>query len=78
MDIIRDILPGLEGTRAKVQVIEDRREAIRWAMRNAQPNDVLVLLGKGQETYQEVNGVKLHLDEREEIAAALAEMRAGN
>ena len=72
-DIIKDILPGLNGARAQVQVIEDRREAIRWAIRHAEPSDVVVLLGKGQETYQEVNGVKLHLDEREEVAAALLE-----
>lgn len=74
-DIIRDILPGLNGTRAKVQVIEDRKEAIRWAVRNAETDDVVVLLGKGQETYQEVNGEKRHLDEREEVAAVLAELK---
>ena len=74
-DIIHDILPGLEGTRAKVQVIEDRREAILWAIRSAKPDDVIVLLGKGQETYQEVRGEKHHLDEREEVAAALAELK---
>lgn len=74
-DIISDILPGMEGTPAKTQVIEDRREAIRWVIRNAKTNDLIVLLGKGQETYQEVNGEKLHLDEREEVAAALAELK---
>lgn len=69
--IIDDILPGLEGCPAEVHVVVDRREAIRYALDLAQPGDVVVLMGKGHETYQEVRGVKLHLDEREEIAAHL-------
>ncbi len=67
--IIDDILPGMEGCPAEVHVVVDRREAIRYALSLAQPGDVVVLMGKGHETYQEVRGVKLHLDEREEIAA---------
>lgn len=69
--IIDDILPGLEGCSAEVHVVVDRREAIRYALGMAQAGDVVVLMGKGHETYQEVKGVKLHLDEREEIAACL-------
>ncbi len=69
--IIDDILPGLEGCPAEVHVVVDRREAIRYALDLAKPGDVVVLMGKGHETYQEVRGVKLHLDEREEIAAHL-------
>jgi UDP-N-acetylmuramoyl-L-alanyl-D-glutamate--2,6-diaminopimelate ligase len=42
-------------------------------VKNAQKDDVIVLMGKGQETYQEICGVKYHLDEREEVAKALAE-----
>ena len=67
--IIDDILPGMKGCPAEVHVVVDRREAIRYALDLAQPGDVVVLMGKGHETYQEVRGVKLHLDEREEIAA---------
>ncbi len=73
--IIDDILPGLEGCPAEVHVIVDRREAIRHALDIAQAGDVVVLMGKGHETYQEIRGVKHHLDEREEIAAHLAAKR---
>ena len=69
--IIDDILAGMDG-KAKKKVIPDRREAIAWAVRNAKKDDVIVLMGKGQETYQEICGQKLHLDEREEVAKALA------
>ena len=41
----------------------------------AKKDDIIVLAGKGHETYQEINGVKHHLDEREEVAAALEEMK---
>ena len=47
-------------------------EAIRWAMDHAQPGDVIVLCGKGHETYQEVNHVKHHMDEREIVAEYFA------
>lgn len=69
--IIDDILPGMKDCPAEVHVVVDRREAIQYALDLAQPGDVVVLMGKGHETYQEVKGVKLHLDEREEIAAHL-------
>jgi len=68
--IIDDILAGIpEGT--PMAVIEDRREAIGWAMEHHEPGDVIVLAGKGHETYQEVNGVKNHMDEREIVAEHL-------
>ena len=71
MAIIGDILSGMSG-KAKPKVIPDRKEAIAWAVGNAQKDDILVLMGKGQETYQEIGGEKLHLDEREEVAKALS------
>ena len=71
-DIIADILPGFEGTDTPYQVVEDRVEAIHWAMDHAQPDDVIVLCGKGHETYQEINHVKYHMDEREIVADYLA------
>ncbi|MFR8334236.1 MAG: glutamate ligase domain-containing protein [Oscillospiraceae bacterium] len=52
--------------------VEDRRAAIRYALDHGKPGDVIVLAGKGHETYQEIHGVKRHLDEREEVAAWLA------
>ena len=64
-DIIADILPGLEGFDTPYIVVEDRIEAIHWAMDHAEAGDVIVLCGKGHETYQEINHVKHHMDERE-------------
>ena len=72
MDIINDILPGLEGAPAEVVVEPDRRAAIRRALSLARAGDTVVLAGKGHETYQEVDGVEYDLDEREEIAAYFA------
>ena len=71
-DIIRDILAGMEDTETPYMVVEDRAEAIRWAMDHAQPGDVIVLAGKGHETYQEVNHQKHHMDEREIVAEHIA------
>ena len=65
-DIIADILPGLGD--APHVVVEDRVEAIRWALDHAEPGDVIVLCGKGHETYQEVGREKRHMDEREIVA----------
>lgn len=71
-DIIRDILPGLEGTGTPYVVVEDRAQAIGWAMDHARPGDVIVLAGKGHETYQEVGHEKRHMDEREIVAEHIA------
>jgi UDP-N-acetylmuramoyl-L-alanyl-D-glutamate--2,6-diaminopimelate ligase len=57
--------------RKKVLRIADRHEAIRTAVMLANPGDVILVAGKGHETYQEVNGVKHHFDDREELANAL-------
>ena len=73
--IIGDILRGVEPSMGEYITITDRRKAIRHAMWLAQKDDIIILAGKGHETYQEINGVKYHLDEREEVAAALREMR---
>ena len=66
--IIADILPGLEGSKTPYKVVEDRVEAIRFCMDHAGPGDVIVLCGKGHETYQEVGHEKRHMDEREIVA----------
>ncbi len=73
--IIRDILPGCVEADGVYEVVTDRRKAIRYAMSIAKKDDIIVLAGKGHETYQEICGVKHHLDEREEVAAALEEMK---
>ena len=75
MAIISDILKGVTEEFGEYTVIEDRRKAIRYAMDIAGKDDIIVLAGKGHETYQEICGVKYHLDEREEVAAHLAELR---
>ncbi len=69
--IIDEIVGGMTDERKRV-VIPDRREAIAWALGHAQAGDVVLLAGKGQETYQEINGVKHHLDEREVVAEFFA------
>ena len=62
--IIRDILAGMTLPEKRV-TIPDRREAIGWALGEAKTGDIVLLAGKGHETYQEINGVKHHMDERE-------------
>jgi UDP-N-acetylmuramoyl-L-alanyl-D-glutamate--2,6-diaminopimelate ligase len=57
-------------------VIENRRDAIRAAVRCAQPGDIILLAGKGHEDYQIIGTTKYHFDDREEAAAAFAENRA--
>ncbi len=74
MDIISDIEVGLRKTRGKFIVIPDRREAIRYCLSIARDNDIIVLAGKGHEDYQEINGQKLHFDEREVVAEILSEL----
>ena len=69
--IIQDILKGIENPEKNVVMIENRRKAIEYAMDIGRKDDIIVLAGKGHETYQEINGVKYHLDEREEVAACL-------
>ena len=74
MAIIRDILSGISGTKTPYAVEEDRRRAIRVALRCARKYDMILLAGKGHETYQILGTTKVHLDEREEVASALCEM----
>ena len=75
MVIIEDILKGVNPEMGEYIVMEDRRSAIRYAMDIAKKDDIIVLAGKGHETYQEINGQKYHMDEREEVAAHLDRKR---
>lgn len=70
--IIDDIKQGMAKTDGKYVEIIDRKEAIRYAIENGRPGDVIVLAGKGHEDYQEIQGKKYHMDERELIADILA------
>ncbi len=71
--IIEDILEGMKGAVIPVKVIENRIEAIKFAVSIAKKDDIIVLAGKGHETYQILNTGTIHLDEREVVAEALAE-----
>ena len=73
MDIIADIKTGLSKTDGKYVVVPNRKEAIRYCMKNAEDGDIIVLAGKGHEDYQEIKGVKYHMDERELIAEIIEE-----
>ncbi len=64
-DIIADILVGMGKTDGKYEIIRDRKDAIYRAIDLAQQGDIVLLAGKGQETYLDVKGVKTHFDERE-------------
>jgi UDP-N-acetylmuramoyl-L-alanyl-D-glutamate--2,6-diaminopimelate ligase len=72
-DIINDIKTGIGKTNGRYVEIIDRKEAIRYAIMNAEEGDVIILAGKGHEDYQEINGVKHHMDERELIGQVLEE-----
>ena len=71
--IIEDIETGMKKTDGIYVMIADRKEAIRYAIMNAQEGDVIVLAGKGHEDYQEIHGVKHHMDERDLIREILEE-----
>lgn len=69
--IINDILVGIKKTNGKYTEIPDRRKAIEWVIHNGQLGDIIVLAGKGHEDYQEINGTKYPLDERDVITEVL-------
>lgn len=66
--IIREIEAGVEAQNfSKYITVPDRREAIKMAIKFAEPKDIVLVAGKGHENYQEVNGERLHFDDKEEI-----------
>lgn len=78
MEIIRMVEEGVIKSGCEYVVIENRLEAIRHALRMAERNDVVLLAGKGHETYQEINGVKNPFDEKKIVAEIVAEMDEEN
>lgn len=78
MDILAAIEQGIAPTGAKYEVIENRREAIRQAMEMAVGGDIVVLAGKGHETYQDICGVKRPFDEKQIVREILEEMKQNN
>ncbi len=73
-DIIDDIIIGMKKTDGEYIAVCDRKEAIRYAIGHGKPGDVIVLAGKGHETYQEIRGVKYDMDDRILIREVLEEM----
>lgn len=66
--IIKEIEAGVEPQNfSKYTSIPDRKEAIKMAIKFAEPRDIILLAGKGHEDYQEINGVKHHFDDKETI-----------
>lgn len=73
VDIIADIVTGISKTDGEYVEIIDRKEAVAYAIDHGQPGDIIVLAGKGHEDYQEIKGVKYHMDDRETVLEVLAE-----
>ena len=71
LKIISQIEVGVKSKNVDYEVIPDRREAIRRAIMIAESNDVVIIAGKGHETYQIIGGDKFHFDDREVAAEAL-------
>ena len=69
--IIRDILPGMAAAAGRYAVEPDRRKAIALAMEQGRAGDVILLCGKGHETYQEIGNETLPMDEREIVRSLL-------
>ncbi len=76
-EIINDIITGMKKTDGKYIDICDRGAAIKYAIEHGRPGDVIVVAGKGHETYQEIRGVKYDMDDRVLIQNALKEIAEG-
>ena len=74
MKIINEIVSGMKDSKTPYTVIENRIEAINYAIENAESNDIIILAGKGHEDYQILSTGKIHLDEREIVAEALSRL----
>ena len=74
-DIAKEIEKGIKKTKGKYQVILDRKEAIKEAIKMANKIDIVVIAGKGHEMYQEVNGKKTPFDERKIVREIIDEIK---
>lgn len=77
-DIIKAIEEGISKTKGKYEVVVDRTEAIEKAIKMANKRDIIILAGKGHETYQEINNEKKHFDEREIIKEIIEKIQKSN
>ena len=73
--IVDQIEEGIKKTKGKYEVVVDRVEAIRKAIKMANKRDIIILAGKGHEPYQEINGVKHPFDERIIVRNIVNEMK---
>ena len=73
--IIKDIEEGISKTKGKYEIIVDRREAIEKAIKMMNKRDLVILAGKGHETYQEINKQKFPFDERVIVKEILGEKK---
>ena len=71
MSILTMVEQGMKQTSGSYQVIENRREAIDAALRMAQEGDVVILAGKGHETYQEIMGVRYPFNDADQVRQVL-------
>ena len=71
---MQDIEEGMKETTGQYQMIEDRKEAIRFLLKNAGAGDILILAGKGHEQYQEVKGEYRPFDERKIVRDILEKL----
>lgn len=71
MDIIEDIKVGMAKSEGTYVVIPDREEAVAYALEHAEKGDMIILLGKGHEEYQEINGIKYHYSDREAVVKGM-------
>lgn len=77
-DIIKAIEEGISKTKGKYEVVVDRTEAIEKAIKMANKRDIIILAGKGHETYQELNNEKNHFDEREIVKEIIEKIQKSN
>lgn len=73
-DIINDILKGIKNTNIEYKIIVDRKEAIKYALYNARPKDIIIFFGKGHETYTIIDGKTYPFDEREIVSNYLKDI----
>jgi UDP-N-acetylmuramoyl-L-alanyl-D-glutamate--2,6-diaminopimelate ligase len=73
--IIRDIEEGIRDTGGAYITIVNRKEAIRYALENAEKDDIIILAGKGHETYQTFRDKTIHFDEREVVREILDDLK---
>ena len=75
MNIMKDIETGINKTGGRYILIEDRQEAVRYGILNAQEGDIIIVAGKGHEDYQEIKGIRYHMTDRELIENAAKELK---